>query len=190
VDSTALVSPTIWQMASWTPQVTLKTKRVHGSDDTTVVINQQIPRGPGGGRWWITTEKIRLSPKLFTHTDHVNRAFTGKRGRAIACVDMRTQTTYAAIRYHIDPDSDVGIKLLDISLPTDEDKHDVAYGATRLLKKYLHRISRDLGYGGKVGYAPNNDAERGNATGRLGFRRVRAPERNSSSKPYYEQPDV
>lgn len=173
-------------MATWKPQVKYKKKRIRGSDETVVIISQQIPGAPSRGQWLITTERMRLSSKAFTHTDKVNKAFSEGRGRAIACVDQPTMTTHAAVRYHIDPESAIGIKLLEISLPKDVTNIDAAYGATRILKKYLHRISRDLRFGETIRYAPNTDEEQRNATGRLRFRRAGVAGR----QPYFEQPDV
>jgi hypothetical protein len=186
--ASVLRSPTV---TNWKPSISTSQQRRGGVTETVIKVDQVIPdESDGRARWRVTTGPLRLQPSVFDNTAIINTCFSGGRGRAIACIDVRTQLTIAAVAFHIDKRQAAGVQLRRIALPNDATRVDVAHGCVRILKEFLHHLSRELGFGGAVGYRPTSDADKRRAMILYGFRPASSPKGEKPSKIYLVQPDV
>lgn len=140
---------------------------------TTITIAHRIP-SPGPGRrvrWLITTEPGRLPAREFDSAAAINE----RAGRAIRCVDVATNTTVAAIAYHVDEGHALPLLITAIATRTDPDWAETSHGAVLIIKAYLHQAGAMLGRPGEVGCFPGSQARAAEYTGRYGFKRASVP---------------
>jgi hypothetical protein len=135
--------------------IVVHTRRTATGRDTTVSIDHLIPEPSADvptAVWRISSRPARLRASELVNAAAVNQCFAERRGRAIACVDIESSTTMAAIAYHIDPDEDRPVLLTDVAVRRDPTRVDISHGCVLILKAYLHELGSILGRPDQVGY--------------------------------------
>jgi len=155
--------------------IAVRTIRRRGVQTTTVSIDHVIPdsAGPPRARWRVTSGPARLPGSEFESAAEVNARFT--EGRAIACVDIASNATVAAIAYHIDHRKTNPVLLTDVAIRPDASWREIGHGAVPILKAYLHELSVKLGRDGAVGFFPPTARVAEGYIDRYGFTRAAVP---------------
>lgn len=172
------------------PLIRVTTRRTSDGPRTTVTVDQLIPDSVSGraARWRISTRPARLPAGTFDNPAEVNARF--REGRAIACIDLASNTTVAGVAYHLDEAGALPVLLLAVTVRTDPGWSDVGRGCVMILKAYLHALGRRLSRHGAVAtIVPERDAELYQEA--YGFRRARVPavwRRSAAGRAYLEQP--
>lgn len=170
--------------------VRVRTRRTAAGAHTTVTIDHRIPASATerAARWRITTFPARLPATLFENAAEVNARFA--EGRAIACIDLETNTTTAAVAYHLDEGKSLPVLLVAVATRTDDHWVEVSRGCVPILKAYLHEVSWKVGRRGAVGVFVASARTIALYEPAFGFRQAAVPaawRRSSAGRTYLEQ---
>lgn len=165
--------------------IRVRTRRRANGVETVVEIDHRIPGSPTSpaARWRISTAPARLPASEFDNGAAINRRFS--EGRAIRCVDLETDTTSAAVGYHLDDRATLPILLTDVATRTDPDWMETSQGCVPILKTYLHELGSKLGRPTDVAYFAATDRVAEAYTRLYGFKRARVPSAWTASGSYY-----
>ena len=165
--------------------IRVRTRRRANGVETVVTIDHRIPGSPmsAAARWRISTAPARLPASEFENAAAVNRRFG--EGRAIRCVDLETDTTTAAVAYHLDDNAALPILLTDVATRTDPDWMATSQGCVPILKTYLHELGSRLGRPADVAYFAATENVAATYARRYGFRRAPVPSAWKASGPYF-----
>jgi hypothetical protein len=100
-------------------------------------------------------------------------------------VDLETDTTTAAVAYHLDDGATLPILLTDVATRTDPDWIVPSQGCVPILKTYLHELGSKLGRPTDVAYFAATEDVADTYVRRYGFRRAPVPSAWKASGPYY-----
>jgi len=165
--------------------IRVRTRRRANGVETVVTIDHRIPGSPmsAAARWRISTAPARLPASEFDNAGAINRRFS--EGRAIRCVDLQTDTTTAAVAFHVDASVALPILLTDVATRTDPDWLETGQGCVPILKTYLHELGSKLGRPTDVAYFAATEVVADAYARRYGFRRAPVPSAWKASGPYY-----
>ncbi len=170
--------------------VRVRTRRTASGIRTTVTVDHRIPASASerAARWRISTLPLRLPSTHFESAAEVNARSAD--GRAIACIDLETNTTTAAVAYHLDEGKSLPVLLVAMATRIDDPWVEVSRGCVPILKAYLHEVSRKLGRRGALGVFVASARTVVLYERAFGFRRAAVPaawRRSSAGQTYLEQ---
>jgi hypothetical protein len=165
--------------------IRVRTRRRANGVETVVTIDHRIPGSPmsAAARWRISTAPARLPASEFDKAAAINRRFS--EGRALRCVDLETDTTAAAVAYHLDDTATLPILLTAVATRSDPDWMETSQGCVPILKTYLHELGSKLGRPTDVAYFAPTESIADTYSRRYGFRRAPVPSAWKASGPYY-----
>jgi hypothetical protein len=159
--------------------------------DTVVAIDHRIPDTDAESAeavWRISTGSARLLTTEFRNAAAINRRFTEGRGRAIACIEIASGTTMAAVAYHLDDGEDLPILLTDVAIRTNPAWVEISRGCVLILKAYLHELGSKLGRPDGVGVFAGSRSEAQEYSRLSQFRPAAVPDAwRQSGRWYLEQ---
>ena len=172
--------------------VRVKSPVEDGTRHTSVRIDDRVPGPPflgGKARWGVTTVAQFLRATHFANVlprSEVQVAARKKRGRAVFCVDVRTDEVLAALAFHVDPLRRAPITVTAIAYRTDPDPmaaRDTVLCASLLLP-YLIEVARQDKRPLEIAFEANSPADVAEAA-QIGFRPGAPPPGYTPKSPYY-----